>query len=48
MKSIRLLPLLALAMLLLAGCNTIAGVGKDMEKAGEAVHDKAERCKDGC
>jgi predicted small secreted protein len=48
MKPNRVLPLLALAMLLLAGCNTIAGVGKDVQKAGEAVHDTAERCKDGC
>jgi predicted small secreted protein len=25
------------AMLTLAGCNTVQGVGKDIEKAGEAV-----------
>jgi len=24
------------------GCNTVAGVGKDIEKAGEAVQDAAE------
>ena len=25
----------------LAGCNTVAGVGKDLEKAGEAVQKSA-------
>ena len=28
---------LVVAMLVLAGCNTVAGVGKDVEKAGEAI-----------
>lgn len=28
---------LMVAMLVLAGCNTVAGVGKDVEKAGEAI-----------
>ena len=28
---------LLVAMLVLAGCNTVAGVGKDVEKAGEAI-----------
>jgi len=28
---------LIVAMLVLAGCNTVAGVGKDVEKAGEAI-----------
>jgi entericidin B len=27
--------------MVLAGCNTMNGVGKDMEKAGEAVQKKA-------
>jgi predicted small secreted protein len=27
----------------LAGCNTVAGVGKDVEKAGEAVQDAAKK-----
>lgn len=26
-----------LLSVLLAGCNTVAGVGKDVEKAGEAI-----------
>jgi predicted small secreted protein len=29
--------MLMAAMLVLAGCNTVAGVGKDVEKAGEAI-----------
>jgi predicted small secreted protein len=27
----------------LAGCNTIAGIGKDVEKAGEVVQDAARK-----
>jgi len=29
--------MLTIAVLVLAGCNTVAGVGKDVEKAGEAI-----------
>ena len=36
-----------LCMVVLAGCNTVAGAGKDMQKAGEKVEDKAQDCKDG-
>jgi predicted small secreted protein len=32
----RVITLLAV-VLVLAGCNTVAGVGKDVEKAGEAI-----------
>jgi predicted small secreted protein len=28
---------LAICALLLAGCNTVHGVGQDVEKAGEAI-----------
>lgn len=35
--------LLALALVLLAGCNTIRGVGKDIEKAGEVIQDTADK-----
>ena len=31
----------------LTACNTVAGAGKDVQKAGEKVQDKAEDCKDG-
>jgi predicted small secreted protein len=36
----RALLALAAALVLLAGCNTIAGIGKDVEAAGGAI-DKA-------
>ena len=29
--------MMMVAMMVLAGCNTVAGVGKDIEKAGEAI-----------
>ena len=25
-----------------AGCNTVAGAGKDIQRGGEAVHDEAK------
>jgi predicted small secreted protein len=34
---------LALAIVLLAGCNTLRGVGKDIEKAGEVIQDTADK-----
>ena len=30
-------------MLVLAGCNTIAGAGKDVQKVGEKVEDAAKK-----
>jgi predicted small secreted protein len=48
MKTIRLLALAALALFALTACNTIAGIGKDVKKAGEVVADTAEDCKGGC
>lgn len=30
----------------LSACNTMAGVGEDIEAAGEKIEDKAEDCKD--
>jgi predicted small secreted protein len=29
--------------LFVVGCNTMAGVGKDVEKAGESIQNKARR-----
>jgi entericidin B len=29
--------LMIVAVAVLAGCNTVAGVGKDIERAGEAI-----------
>ncbi len=34
---------LAAALVFLTGCNTIAGVGKDVQKAGEVVEDAAKK-----
>ncbi|MDQ3288242.1 MAG: entericidin A/B family lipoprotein [Pseudomonadota bacterium] len=31
----------------LSACNTMAGAGKDVQKVGEKVEDKAQDCKDG-
>jgi len=44
----RLLALMVLSMFSmgLVGCNTMAGAGKDVQKVGEKVEDKAEDCKD--
>jgi entericidin A len=46
----RLLALIVVSMFMmgtLTACNTMAGAGKDVEKVGEKVTDKAEDCKDG-
>ena len=46
----RLLALMVVAMFsmgTLTACNTMAGAGKDVQKAGEKVEDKAQDCKDG-
>ena len=34
--------LLALAAIGLTGCNTMAGAGRDVEAAGEAIEEEAE------
>ncbi|MDO5505847.1 MAG: entericidin A/B family lipoprotein [Pseudoxanthomonas suwonensis] len=48
MKRLTTLLLMALFSVgLLSGCNTMAGVGQDVQKAGEKVEDKAQDCKDG-
>ena len=31
-----------LCMVVLAGCNTVAGAGKDVQKVGEKVEDAAK------
>lgn len=38
--------MLAVCLTVLAGCNTIAGAGKDVQKVGEKVEEKAQDCKD--
>ena len=48
MKRLMMMAVLgAFAAGLLSGCNTVAGAGKDIQKAGEKVEKKAEDCKDG-
>ncbi|MBA3486906.1 MAG: entericidin A/B family lipoprotein [Lysobacter sp.] len=48
MKRLTALLLLSLfSISTLSACNTMAGAGKDVQKAGEKVEDKAEDCKDG-
>jgi len=45
----RVLALMLMAMFsmnVLTACNTVAGAGKDIEKAGDKIEDKAEDCKD--
>ncbi|QNN47921.1 entericidin A/B family lipoprotein [Thermomonas brevis] len=45
----RMFATLILVMFVSAGltaCNTMAGAGKDVQKAGEKVEQKAEDCKD--
>lgn len=37
---------LLFALPILAGCNTIAGVGKDVEAAGKVVKETAEDVQD--
>jgi len=44
-KSILVLVVSAL-MLTIAGCNTTAGIGRDMSSVGNAVEDTAEDAKD--
>ncbi len=35
--------IMLLALMVLAGCNTMRGVGQDVEKAGEAIQRKANQ-----
>lgn len=46
MKTLHKPALLALALVVagaLTGCNTMEGLGKDTEKAGEKIQEKASR-----
>ena len=48
MKRIISLTLLSLfSVSMLSACNTMAGAGKDIQKAGEKIEKKAGDCKDG-
>ena len=39
----KLSALLLLAYLFIAGCNTMAGAGKDVESAGSKIQNSAEK-----
>ncbi len=41
-RSIALLLLALFSIAMLSGCNTVAGAGKDVQKAGEKVEDAAK------
>ena len=42
MRSARLILAAVACMVVLAGCNTIKGIGKDVQKAGEAIEGAAK------
>ena len=45
MKRLMAVVALMLAALAIAGCNTFAGVGKDIERGGEKLQDSANNVK---
>ncbi|MGF1644669.1 MAG: entericidin A/B family lipoprotein [Thiotrichales bacterium] len=45
MKSFVVLALMAAYLSIIAGCGTMAGVGQDIQSAGEKVEDAASRKK---
>lgn len=36
---------MAAAVMVMAGCNTVEGVGKDVKRGGEKIENAAERAK---
>lgn len=42
---IRLITLILAFTYVLSGCNTIQGAGKDMERGGEKIQEKAQKAK---
>jgi predicted small secreted protein len=38
--------LVGAALTVLTGCNTVEGVGRDLERAGDAIADEAEDTRD--
>jgi predicted small secreted protein len=45
MKKLTLALAALLSVAVVSGCNTIQGVGKDVERAGEKVQDAAQKSK---
>ena len=46
-RTIALILLSLFSLSMLSACNTMAGAGKDIQKAGEKIEKKAGDCKDG-
>ena len=46
-RLIALMMLMMFSSVAVTACNTMAGAGKDVQKVGEKVEDKAQDCKDG-
>jgi entericidin B len=45
--TVLLIPLLsAAALTMLSACNTVEGVGRDVERAGNAIQDEADDAQD--
>lgn len=42
-RDISLLILAVIAALVLGGCNTVQGAGKDIQKAGEKIEDAGKK-----
>ncbi|OZI59899.1 entericidin A/B family lipoprotein [Bordetella genomosp. 11] len=43
MRSKMMLTTLVVFAMVLAGCNTVAGAGKDLQRAGNAISNAAEK-----
>ena len=39
----KLIVVLIAALVVTAGCNTMSGLGKDIERTGEKIQDKAKK-----
>ncbi len=46
MKRLKLLCGSVLALMMVAGCNTVAGLGKDLQAAGGAISETSVEVKD--
>lgn len=42
LRNVASLALLSLSLVALTACNTVAGAGKDVKKAGEVIEETAE------
>jgi predicted small secreted protein len=42
MRNISIFGAAIISLLMLSACNTISGIGRDLESAGDAIEDAAE------